>query len=619
MSINTPGGNDTLPPRPPSGGSGTGDARPGYPAPGQAERLAALQAREAATQTRDPSAALDAELAALEAGKETPSERTARLGVFVETHFADIVPEVYTEVASSECCRREDQLRELFDEPDLIMADEDADDPVLRQRVADVVAIATNDETIAALSADEDAETALLARQDTDLVPASAAERAALETAHPEVTVPRTEAERIAALSAAESQTESLRSHRDARSDVQDEVAEDLSTLEGVQARFNELRAEHGTVGALRMLLEGENALQNPELRAIVQRTINTAQSLVTALPGREDVVTRLLDASGLSLGASSSAATFSGFLSAVDSNTDLSDEEKATLRQVIGAQNSPRNATELQNSLREGRGTQEITEIQRVEEPPGSGIYVEKEVVVGEELIPFTKQDRLVLSTNPLITVFPDPPGGTQHRVEGEVDGSDPVHIFVDIPPEGAFPAAAINNRMNEQMQNTVFRNNGMTGVLEFLHGRGDSSLGASAETDFDSLGQNDMTQAITQTFVGENTTLGGRFITGAELQSMGEGLRHLVPRGTFGAFNQQDPEAVNQRMTALLGTNRADIMENLNRARPFINTGGAEAPSYEALYANMYPDDAARGYPRLRSIIGDSGMEQLDLNATT
>jgi len=275
-----------------------------------------------------------------------------------------------------------------------------------------------------------------------------------------------------------------------------------------------------------------------------------------------------------------------------------------------------PRNATEMQTTLKNGRGTEKITEMQKVEEPPGSGIYVEKEVVIGEEPIPFTEQERLVLATNPRITIFPDPPGGTRHRLEAAVKGTDPVSDYVDIPNEGAFPAADINNRMNEAMMNAVFRNGGMTGALEHFHGRGDSSLGASADTDFDSLGQDDMTQAIMQTFIGENTTLGGRFLRGEELGSMGGGLRHLTPGGDFGAFNRMDPTVANQLMTAMFGSGRADIIANLNRATPFINTGGAETPSFEALYTNLYPEDATNGFARLRGIVGDQGMAMLDLD---
>ncbi|MDO6730704.1 hypothetical protein Q4577_11795 [Marinovum sp. 2_MG-2023] len=166
----------------------------------------------------------------------------------------------------------------------------------------------------------------------------------------------------------------------------------------------------------------------------------------------------------------------------------------------------------------------------------------------------------------------------------------------------------------MNEQMMNTVFRNSGMTGVLEHFHGRGDSSLGVSAETDFASLGQNDMTQSIMQAFMGENTTLGGRFLTNGDLNAFREGLLHLTPDGDLGAFNRMDPEVANGLMTAMFGSDRADIQANLDRARPFINTGGVESPNYLALYNNLYPEDAANGYPNLRAI-GGRGADLLNL----
>lgn len=129
MSINTPSGNDALPPRPPSGNSGGGDERPGYPPPGQAERLAALQAGEAAAQTGDPGAALDADLAALETGAETAEERTVRLETFVKTHFFDVVPEGHRALAIDECAGFEDRCREVWEDSTLVLEDEDAEDP----------------------------------------------------------------------------------------------------------------------------------------------------------------------------------------------------------------------------------------------------------------------------------------------------------------------------------------------------------------------------------------------------------------------------------------------------------------------------------------------------------
>lgn len=162
-------------------------------------------------------------------------------------------------------------------------------------------------------------------------------------------------------------------------------MAEGVSTARELQARFNELRDEHGTVGALELLLEGEYSVQNEEMRAIVQRTIGTARSLVTALPGREDVVTRLLDGANLNLGAATNAGAFADFLTAVNASEDLSEAEKQTLREVVGVtlnDHHPTNATELQSALREGRGTERVqVGTETVEDPPGSGNWVERPV----------------------------------------------------------------------------------------------------------------------------------------------------------------------------------------------------------------------------------------------
>jgi len=288
-------------------------------------------------------------------------------------------------------------------------------------------------------------------------------------------------------------------------------------------------------LGKAQGLAEAEFAKHEQKLT--VMQSVFTPEEIQTVFGGS------LTNTVSLNLRGETNAQIYADVFARIDAGF-ADDDRRREVRTAVEAQlgitmhavEAPANASELQGTLRNGQGTEEIREIQRVEEPPGSGNFVEKEVVVGEKPIPFTGKYRLVLSDNPRITVFPDPPGGTQHRVEGEVDGGDPVQIFVNIPPEGAFPAADINNRMNEQMMNTVFHNNGMTGVLEHFHGRGDSSLGAVSETNFDSVGQNDMTQAILQTFIGENTTLGGRFITGAELNDMGGGLRHLAPGGDFG-----------------------------------------------------------------------------------
>jgi hypothetical protein len=277
-----------------------------------------------------------------------------------------------------------------------------------------------------------------------------------------------------------------------------------------------------------------------------------------------------------------------------------------------------PRNATEMQTSLREGRGTREVTEIQEVEEPPGSGIFVEKEVVVGEEPIPFDEGDPLVLSAgNPRVVAYADPPGSENYRFVGEVDGAHPVAMRRMVPADGAFPAEDINNDMNEMLVDAVCRNHGLAGGVQGLMGLSDGTLGVATDIDSNALGRSDLTQGFIGMCLGENTTLGNRFLSGEEMSAIGREMRHLAPDGDFGAFNRMDAAASAQVMQAMFGEGDNEIVRNMARARDFINTGGAETPSYQNLYAQMYPDDAANGYARLRGIIGDDGMAMLDLNA--
>ncbi len=328
----TPSSHEYVPPQPPQGGAGADDTRPGYPPAGSAEaRDIRLAAEAADREGEDP----EAVLATLEAGAETPSERTDRLGEFVELHLAEVCPPEYRATGIARCQNFEDQYRELFEEPDLQLGEEDAADPDLRREVENAAITAANDEAIAVRTGEaEDRETAI-ATNDADVIPASQTRRAELEAAHPNIDVPATEAERASALAAETARTNRLHDRDMATSaetagELQQEegIAEDLDSVRELQANFNELKAEHGTIGALQMLLEGENAVQSPEMRTIVQRAISTARALVSALPGREADISRLLDQSGLNLGAASQAEVFASLFSAAEASDEFSDED---------------------------------------------------------------------------------------------------------------------------------------------------------------------------------------------------------------------------------------------------------------------------------------------------
>lgn len=335
----TLGGNDHVPSRPAPTAAGADDARPGYPPPGQSEALAAVAAAEAAERPADADAMLDGELAALDASVESPEVREARLGEFIRDHFSDVVPAEYLSPAIDVCCEYEDQIRDLFGEPDFVIAQEDAEDPSLVQRIEDTVEVAANDETITALADDRDELQATVERQETEVQPANAA---AIDRQ-----VAANQGEQIGL-----ERDETVRSH-EFQSEA--EIAEDLDTIEGVQARFAELKADHGTIGALELLLEGEDALQNPEMRGIVQRAISTARSLVRAIPGKEAAIGRLLDQSGLNLAAGSQIDMFAGLLSAAEASDEFTEEDVEQLRTVLaGSDEAIRTGTDFEDAMNE-------------------------------------------------------------------------------------------------------------------------------------------------------------------------------------------------------------------------------------------------------------------------
>ncbi len=96
------GHNDALPPQPLSGDAASAGA-PGYPPAGQQERLAAIRAQEAAAQPENADAQLEGELASLDAEHETPTERSARLGAFLNEYFEGTFPPESKNLAVGEC------------------------------------------------------------------------------------------------------------------------------------------------------------------------------------------------------------------------------------------------------------------------------------------------------------------------------------------------------------------------------------------------------------------------------------------------------------------------------------------------------------------------------------
>jgi len=102
---------------------------------------------------------------------------------------------------------------------------------------------------------------------------------------------------------------------------------------------------------------------------------------------------------------------------------------------------------------------------------------------------------------------------------------------------------------------------------------------------------------------------------LSAGSLQAMAPDLRWLTVNGDFGAMNQNDPAKVQRMMTALFGASHGEITSNLSKAHSVINAGGAEAPSFQALYQALHPEDAAQGFTRLKSIVGTQAAAEMNL----
>lgn len=336
---------------------------PGYPHKGQTEHIAAIHAQEAqyAEATGNP----DKILAELDSS-ESPDKRQVRLGDFVDTYFADIMPSAARPLAIAECSAFEDDCRMLFDEPSLELSEEDASDPELKERigqkiVANSAELIEKNEIVTSLEDSQRGDEAKRTKT-AEIREKGKAKRLDLEAENP--TIPTDETERVALQQQTVSLTNKIQNTADevkSTADVAEaklnqetagrqndqanlnrehqqefEINRDLNTVKELQANFDQIRAEKGTIGALRELL-GENGVKSPEMRAVVQRVLSTAVTIQKSVPGKSEVVTRMLNQSNINLAAASPIQIFAGFLAEADKSNELTDDEKAQIRRVIG------------------------------------------------------------------------------------------------------------------------------------------------------------------------------------------------------------------------------------------------------------------------------------------
>lgn len=121
--------------------------------------------------------------------------------------------------------------------------------------------------------------------------------------------------------------------------------------LRQLQLTFNQLRADGmGTSEALRQVIA---QAENPETRQHLNALLGRIALLQTALPNKPNVVDRLLNTAGLNLAATTVVGSFADFLTAAEADQDLTDMDRATLRQIITREERyARTGTQVQTEL---------------------------------------------------------------------------------------------------------------------------------------------------------------------------------------------------------------------------------------------------------------------------
>ena len=242
----------------------------------------------------------------------------------------------------------------------------------------------------------------------------------------------------------------------------------------------------------------------------------------------------------------------------------------------------------------------------------------IEKEVPDPEndEVLPFTEQEPLVMSDEPLVMLYPKSADSSDYIVEAAVTGGGTIRFGLDnFSVQGDIDEAAVNQAINQQLLRAVMHNSGLSGALESFYGRGDSSFGVARSLDLKSMSEDGQTRQIFSMFLGSGFDPQSGFIGSGEINALRDSMRWLTVDGDLGMNNRIDPQATQAVMTAVFGASPAEVAGNLQRAGQFMNTGGTEQPSLQVLYRSMYPDEAASGYPKLRNLVGEKQFALLNM----
>lgn len=352
------------------------------------------------------------------ADAESPEARKARLGQFVETHFADVCPPKHREAATGECLMRENDMRDLFEEPDLKLSEEDATDSGLKKRITDIVEVTANDETITARTEGREAELKeegkVDAKIDTDKT----------------------------MVASEEAKTPMLKARALSKEAKERDVDSDLATVKELQSEFNQLKAEKGTIGALKTLLE-PGLLKSPEMRGKVQQVLAQLQSVskMGSTPEAQTFFQQAVEQSSVNLAGSSPNQIYASLITHIDAGLAsgaITQSDANAARVTLGVSPKttnepykiPKDSSQMARDLRERRNTEK--QVPKIDPATGEPMVDEDGNIIYETI---TEENNDVIPIDhPTLEIYLKPePGSDAYQVHILSDSRLPLVERID------------------------------------------------------------------------------------------------------------------------------------------------------------------------------------------
>ncbi len=327
----------------------------------------------------------------------------------------------------------------------------------------------------------------------------------------------------------------------------------------------------------------------------IVQRELNSVSAITTPNnPQEAAVLQQIVASTPVTWKAESPSVRYEAILTAIDAG-NLSDDTKRRAREALGVRlNTPptiRTGSDVQDALREGRGTETRYRTERVEEPPGSGNYVEKQVPYE---VPLEYDEKHPLEVRDGVSAYPTEDGKT--RIEAKIgDRTFPFET------SGNISGPELGLKVNAFIVNYLMQQKGLAGATN------QGVLSENAAIDLDNTGAARgqayrMAEMSMDYLLGAGRGRDGEILTDQEMKRLDWSYQWFMPEaGTpilsgDGAHGDRDAARVADK----LGGNGTDGLffsasgevnpENFERAARWINGQFPSGePSFEALKAYL------------------------------